>query len=165
MADEQGVPEPDQTAVRVALWRALHAADPQLLLLGSSALANETFTAAIGPAAAATYLTTPVLALADYPTAAEAVLADYRRQFAGEPTAYALYGYETMSVVLNAIRTAGSHGNDRQTVIDRFFATRDRESVIGRYSIEADGETTVTRYGVDRVAAGRPVFYRTISTG
>jgi branched-chain amino acid transport system substrate-binding protein len=69
-----------------------------------------------------------------------------------------------MSAVLDAIRRAGSHGNNRPDVIRSFMATRDRSSVIGRYSIEPDGETTLKSYGVERVAGGRPVFLRTIDT-
>ena len=46
----------------VALWRQLHAADPHLLLLGSSAMVSEPFASQLGAAAASTYLTTPVLA-------------------------------------------------------------------------------------------------------
>jgi branched-chain amino acid transport system substrate-binding protein len=149
----------------VALWRQLHSADPHLLLLGSSTMVNESFTAQIGPAAASTYLTTPVLATSEYPRAAERVLSAYRLHFGSEPGASALYGYETMSVVLDAIRRAASRGNDRQAVIDSFFAVRNRNSVLGRYSIDAGGETTLSRYGVDRVVASRPVFYRSIDIG
>jgi branched-chain amino acid transport system substrate-binding protein len=148
----------------VALWRALHGADPHLLKLGPSTLTDEAFTSAIGPAGASTYLTTPVLAPRDYPPAATRVLADYRRRFGGQPGPYALYGFEAMSAVLEAIRQAGSRGNDRQTVIDRFFATANHDSVLGRYSVQADGETTLPRYGVDRIANGRAVFYRSIAT-
>jgi branched-chain amino acid transport system substrate-binding protein len=147
------------------LWQALHRADPHLLLLGSNTLANTSFTAAIGAAGSQTYLTTPILALGDYPPAAARVLADYRRHFGGGPGASALYGFEAMSVVLDAIRAAGSRGNDRQTVIDRFFATKERDSVLGRYSVQADGETTFSRYGVDRVRDGRPQFLRAIDIG
>jgi branched-chain amino acid transport system substrate-binding protein len=149
----------------VALWRALHRADPQLRLLGSSALAGEAFAAAIGPAGASTYVTTPILALGDYPPPAARVLADYRRQFGAGAGAYALYGYEAMSVVLDAIRRAGTAGNQRQAVIDSFFKTSDRDSVLGRYSIRDDGETTLSRYGVDRVAGGRLQFYRALDIG
>ncbi len=149
----------------VALWRQLHSADPGLLLLGSSTLANGSFTSQLGAAGASTYITTPALQPSLYPTPSARVLADYRRTFGGEPGAYALYGYETMGVVLDAIRTAGSQGNDRQSVIDRFFAVRDRDSVLGRYSIQADGETTLGPYGVDRVQNGQPVFYRAIAVG
>jgi branched-chain amino acid transport system substrate-binding protein len=70
-----------------------------------------------------------------------------------------------MSVVLDAIRSAGSQGNNRQSVIDQFFAVRNRNSVLGRYSIEADGETTLGSYGADRVVNGQPAFYRAIDIG
>jgi len=146
----------------VALWRALHRADPRLLLSGSSALDTPAFAAAIGPAEASTYLTTPLLALDHYPPAAARALHDYRRQFGGRPGAYALYGFEAMSVVLDAIRAAGSHGNERQAVIDSFFATANRDSVLGRYSMQPDGETTLSRYGVDRVVGGRAQFSRAL---
>ncbi len=146
----------------VALWKQLHDADPSLLLLGSSAMVEEGFTSQIGAAAGSTYLTTPVLPAADYPAAAQQVLKDYRRAFGIEGGPEALYGYEAMTLVLDAIRGAGVRGNDRQVVIERFFATSNRNSVIGRYSIEPDGETTLSRYGVDRVLDGAPVFYRAI---
>ena len=92
------------------------------------------------------------------------MLSEYRRSFPGEAGPYALYGYEAMSVVLAAIRHAGSHGNDRQAVIDRFFAIGNRDSVLGRYSMRSDGETTLARYGVDRVHGGHAVFDHAIST-
>jgi branched-chain amino acid transport system substrate-binding protein len=147
-----------------ALWRRLHSADPSLLLLGSSAMAAESFTGAIGAAAAVTYLTTPVLAEDLYPPAARGVLARYRSTFHSEASAYVLYGYEAMSVVLDSIRRAGARGNDRPDVVKAFMATRERNSVIGRYSIEPDGETTLSTYGVDRVRDGQPVFARAIRT-
>jgi branched-chain amino acid transport system substrate-binding protein len=146
----------------VALWRQLHAADPRLLLLGSSAMAAEAFTSLLGEAAASTYLTTPALPASLYPPSSARVLADYRRAFGGEAGAYALYGYEAMSVVLQAIRAAGSQGNDRQSVIDEFFKAGSRNSVLGTYSIEPNGETTLSPYGVDRVVNGQPAFYRAI---
>lgn len=145
-----------------ALWRQLHRADPSMLLFGSSEMADESFTARIGAAAASTYLTTPVLAASQYPPPAQRVLEDYHSAFGGQAAPEALYGYEAMTLVLDAIRGAGARGNDRQTVIDAVLATHNRNSVIGRYSIAADGDTTLSRYGVDRVLDGRPVFYRAI---
>ena len=146
-----------------ALWRQLHRTDPGLLLLGSSAMVSEPFTSAIGAAGASTYLTTPMLPTGLYPSGATHILADYRNRFGGEAGPYVLYGYEAMSALLYAIRSAGPRGNDRQAVIERLFATRSRAAVIGRYSIEADGETTLSPYGVDRVEGGRPVFYRSVA--
>jgi branched-chain amino acid transport system substrate-binding protein len=146
-----------------ALWKRLHAANPRLLLLGPSTLVDESFTSAIGAAGDSTYLTTPVLPARMYPRAAQRVLADYRRTFGAEAEPHALYGYEAMTAVLGAIRSAGSRGNERQAVIDRFFAASHPDSVLGPYSIEADGETTLSRFAVERVVNGRPAFLRAIS--
>jgi branched-chain amino acid transport system substrate-binding protein len=156
-----GAPTPEA----VSLWQQLHSADPRLWLLGSSAMVSSTFTSAIGPAAARTLLTTPVLPVRDYPAAAQRVLVAYRRQFKERPEAYALFGYAAMSAALAAVRRAGRKGNDRQAVIDALFATPVHDSVIGRYAIEPDGETTLVSYGVDRVAGGRPVFWRALKVG
>jgi branched-chain amino acid transport system substrate-binding protein len=145
------------------LWKQLHGADPRLLLLGPSTMVSESFTAAVGAAGASTFLTTPVLPMRMYPRSAQRVLGEYRSSFGAAAEPYALYGYAAMSAVLDAIRSAGSRGNERQAVIDRFFATSYPDSVLGPYSIEADGETTLARYGVDRVVNGRPVFFRAMS--
>jgi branched-chain amino acid transport system substrate-binding protein len=156
----------------VALWQQLHAVDSSLRLLGSSSLSESavpaggastgaaSFASQLGGAAGVTYLGTPVLPSALYPPAARSVLAQYRAQFHEVAGPYALVGYEAMSAVLLAIRRAGTHGNDRQAVIDKFFALRDRDSVLGRYSMRADGDSTLARYGFDRVVGGRLAFYR-----
>jgi branched-chain amino acid transport system substrate-binding protein len=150
----------------VALWKELHSADPRLWLLGSSTMVNAAFTAEIGAGAdARTLLTTPVLPVSHYPASARPVLADYLRQFHEQPEAYALFGYEAMRATLQAIRRAGAHGNNRQSVIDALFAAGEHDSVIGRYAIEPDGETTLASYGVERVSGGRPVFWRELNLG
>ncbi len=155
----------DGSPAEAPLFAQLHLADPRLLLLGTSEMANVTFTSQLGAAGERAYLTTPVLAPRLYPAPAQRILREYRRNFGGDASAYVLYGYETMAVVLNAISSAGFRGDDRQVVIQRFFATHDRESVLGRYSMQANGETTLTRYGVDRVEGGSPVFFREIGAG
>ncbi len=147
----------------VALWRQLHSADSHLKLLGSSTMATEAFSSQLGAAATASYLATPLLATDMYPRAAQHVLSAYRKTFGRQAGPEALYGYEAMNLVLDAIRAAGSHGDDRDTITERVLHTRDRDSVIGSYSIEASGETTLRRYAVDSVVDGRPVFLRAFS--
>ncbi len=149
----------------VALWRDLYRADPSLLLLGSSSMDSESFASQIGAAGANTYLTTPVLPVRLYPLVAQRVLSHFRSVFGAEGGPYALYGYEAMELVLDAVRGAGARGNDRQTVIARVFDIRRRNSVIGRYSVQSNGETTLSQYGVDRVSHGRPVFLRAVAIG
>ena len=147
----------------VTLWQEMHAADRSVMLLGSSALANETFASQLADSAD-TYLTTPALPIDRYPAHAARVLAAYRTRFGGRPGASALYGYEAMSIVLDAIRAAGGRGNDRRAIISQLLHTHERASVLGTYSIEADGETTLSPYGVDHIAHGRLAFYRDFPT-
>ena len=99
-----------------------------------------------------------------YPLSARRVLSEYGRHFATVGEAYALYGYEVMSVVLASIRAAGNNGDDRQAVIDEFFATHERDSVLGVYSLQPNGETTLSTYAIDRLANGAPVFWRAFDT-
>ena len=80
---------------------------------------------------------------------------------AATPGAYALYGYETMSLVLGAIRAAGAHGNDRQ-VVDRAAARHARprlgaRALLGRSPTAKRRSRATASY---RVRGGRPVFYR-----
>jgi branched-chain amino acid transport system substrate-binding protein len=145
-----------------ALLKSLHEADPHLVLLGSSSLAASSFTSTLGAAGDATYLTSPLLPVRMYPASGRRVLADYANVFHERAGVWALYGYETMAGVLDAIRRAGSHGNNRGDVISSYFATRDRESVLGSYSVTPEGETTLRRFGVYRVQDGAPVFDRAV---
>ena len=145
------------------LWDDLHEAAPRMALLGTSSVLDESLSSQISAGAAVqTYLTTPVLPPAQYPRAAKAVLSHYQRVFGVPGGSYALYGYEAMNLVLDAIRRAGARGTDRQTVIGLVFRTSGRNSVLGRYSIDADGEVTPVRIGVDRVRHGRLAFARAI---
>lgn len=147
------------------LVRQLHDADPHLWTLASSTMQNSLFTSRLGDAEAGTLVGSPVLPVSFYPASAKRVLARYRRRFAAPSGPYVLYGYETMSVVLAAIRDAGDHGDDRQAVIDALFKTRDRHSVLGVYSMQVNGETTLSVYAVDRIVHGRPAFSRALSVG
>ncbi len=152
------------TSEAAELWRELHAAAPRLTLLASATMLNSVFTSHLGTAESSTFVGSPVLAQQLYPASAQAMLAEYDRRFGASVEPYALYGYEAMSVVLAAIRAAGADGDDRQAVIDKFFATHDRDSVLGVYSMQPDGETTLSSYAIDRVVNGTPVFWRAFST-
>jgi branched-chain amino acid transport system substrate-binding protein len=147
------------TSEAAELWRELHAAAPRLTLIASATMLNSVFTSHLGAAEANTFIGSPVLAPRLYPASAQAVLAEYDKRFGASGEPYVLYGYEAMSVVLSAIRSAGANGDDRQAVIDKFFATHDRHSVLGVYSMQPSGETTLSEYAIDRVVNGAPVFW------
>ncbi len=113
------------------LWHDLHAANPRLWLIGSEGVAADWLARAIEPSAA-----------------------ERTRFFVANRAPLAMYGYEAMALILDAIAAGG----DRAAIVDAARATRDRDSVIGRYSIDADGHTTSTAYGRLAVVGGELVW-------
>jgi len=98
-----------------------------------------------------------------YPPAGQKFFQDYKTTYGDQnPDPYALYGYETMSLALDAIKRAGDKGNDRQAVIQQLFATKDRQSVLGTYSIDQNGDTTTTDYGLYKIDNGQLSFDQVI---
>jgi branched-chain amino acid transport system substrate-binding protein len=79
-----------------------------------------------------------------------------------DPDPYAIFGFETMSLILDAIERAGDKGNDRDEVLKQIFATKRPDSVLGNYSIDKNGDTTLTDYGVYKVEGGKLAFQRTV---
>jgi branched-chain amino acid transport system substrate-binding protein len=149
-----------------ALARELHARLPHAKLFAPSTLAAPSFLTGLGAAAASTYVTSPILEPGQYPPAAQAVLARYRRLFPGTtPSAYALYGYEAMEDVLRSIRLVGRQAANRSKLIYAFFHRLGRrDSVLGDYTIDAHGDTSLQSFdGYSVGADGSLVLVRRLS--
>lgn len=140
----------------VRLWRALGRVRGLRLFAGDG-VAESGFTTRIPRGTRRrTRVTVATLDPASYPPSGQAVIA----ALGGSPDPYALYGYEAMSVLLDAI--ARGDGT-RDGTVEALFATRDRDSVLGRYSIDRYGDTTLTQYGGYRITrGGRLVFDRVL---
>ncbi len=89
---------------------------------------------------------------------------EYQRQFRQpHPDPYAIYGYESMSLLLDAAKKAAATGSlTRQKVVNEIFATKNRNSVLGTYSIDKNGDTTLTDYGLYKVVGKTLTFDRVI---
>lgn len=91
------------------------------------------------------------------PLAGRDELAAYTRRF-GSPDPWALYGYEAMALVLNAVSRSTDRGGDtarRSKIAEAILHTHDRPGVLGTYSITADGDTTQRACGIYRIAHGQ----------
>jgi branched-chain amino acid transport system substrate-binding protein len=132
-----------------ALWQELFTQVPHIKLFAPSTLATNPFLNAIGNAASATYVTSPILPLPEYGPQAQRVLSAYRRANDGkQPTAWSLYGYEAMESILAAIVRAARHGqaSNRLAVARAYFQLGYRHSVIGGYRITGRGDTSRSRF-------------------
>jgi branched-chain amino acid transport system substrate-binding protein len=69
----------------------------------------------------------------------------------------AVYGYEAMRLVLDAIRVAGA---DRARVVDEALRIRERRSPLGPYRLRATGEVETTRFALYALRDGRFEFER-----
>ena len=116
--------------------------------------------------AARTRITIPGVAPEEYPPAGKQFLKDYTAKFGEKnPDRYAVYGYESMSVLLDAVKRAGSSGGDRAAVVEELLGTKDREGVFGKYSFDENGDITLTPYGVYKIEDGALAFDRTVDPG
>lgn len=71
----------------------------------------------------------------------------------------ALYGYEAMRLVLDAIRVAGA---DRARVVREALRIRERRSPLGTYRVRATGEVETARFALHALRDGRFEFVRMI---
>jgi branched-chain amino acid transport system substrate-binding protein len=110
-----------------------------------------------------TLLTIPGLPPEEYTPAGREFVKAYAAKYGDKaPDRYAIYGYESMKLILDSIAAAGDNGDDRAAVVDQVFATKDRDSVLGTYGIDENGDTTLTTYGIYRIQNNATKFDRTI---
>ena len=151
----------DSGAARI--YQAVATAAPGMALFGSGAVEDDPAVARL-PASVLRRLrvTSPLLPLRLLPRSARLFDARFRTTFGRHPAPDALQAYEATRVVLDAIRAAGTKGNDRQAVTDAFFATRDHPSVLGSYSIDHNGDTTLSTFAGNRVTRNGPVLEKVL---
>jgi branched-chain amino acid transport system substrate-binding protein len=151
------------------LARQIGAVMPLVQIFGSAGVAESTF---VDPAAGGIPLwldsrvmvTAPAVGPSAGPASAKAFYAAYERRY-GPAQPFAIFGYEAMRLMLNAISRATDGGRRpvlRSRVLAEIFATRDRDSVLGTYSITRTGDTTIRRYGVWRVIDGGLSFWKSM---
>jgi branched-chain amino acid transport system substrate-binding protein len=116
----------------VQLFKDLAAALPDAQLFGSSGVAEEAFTdpdkGGIPPdVAERVVITAATLPRDRYPPAGQKFFADFKSAYGEkDPATFAIYGYESMALLLDAIERAGAKGNDRDAVLKELFATKGR---------------------------------------
>jgi branched-chain amino acid transport system substrate-binding protein len=147
------------------IFKDFAAALPAAKLYGPDGVADSVFaspkTGLPDDVAARTKVTIATLSVDQYPPEGQAFFESYTEKYGEEnPDPYAIYGYETMALALDAI--ARSKTGAKADVVKALFATRDRSSVLGTYSIDAHGDTSLTDYGVYAIKDGTLAFDSTI---
>jgi branched-chain amino acid transport system substrate-binding protein len=96
-----------------------------------------------------------------YPPEGQEFFTQFEQEYGeSNPDPYAIYGYEAMRLVLDAIERAGSA--NKEDILKALFDTKDRQSVLGTYSIDENGDTTLTDYGIYTIEDGELTFDKTV---
>jgi branched-chain amino acid transport system substrate-binding protein len=144
------------------LYRDVALASRRIELFGSDGVAETRFTSRIPRTAQRRmHITVGTYDPADLPPRGRDFVQRFEGRFGRDPEPYAIYGYEAMSLLLDAMQRAGDGCADRREVVKQVFATKNRDSVLGTYSIDADGDITTNRFGRFRVSHGRLLYDRT----
>jgi branched-chain amino acid transport system substrate-binding protein len=104
--------------------------------------------------------TVPTLTPEEYPPAGQEFFKTYQEKYGHTADPYAIYGYEAMSLALDAIER--SETGERADVLKAILATKDRDSVLGVYSIDANGDTSLGTYGAYTIKDNKLVFDQAI---
>ena len=147
----------------IQLYKDVYAANPNMKFFGPDGVAETSFTSKL-PAGLQPkmYLTVATVDPKDYPPEGQKFFSDFKAKYGKTPEPYAIYGYEAMSLGLEAMKRAGSKCNDRPSIIQQVFATKNKKSVLGTYSIDKDGDTTVNEFGRYLVKGGKLVFSKAV---
>jgi branched-chain amino acid transport system substrate-binding protein len=148
----------------VQLYKDVGAAVPDAKFFGPDGVATETFVKPLPKAIAdKTYLTVATIDPKDYPPEGQKFFKDYAAQYGKKaPEPYAIYGYEAMSLALDAMKRAGGKCSDRAAVSEQVYKTKAKNSVLGVYSIDKDGDTTVNDFGRYLIKGGELKFLKTV---
>jgi branched-chain amino acid transport system substrate-binding protein len=82
----------------------------------------------------------------------------YTKKYGAEPEAYAIYGYESAKVALEAIRKAGK--KDRAAIVAACLAIEDFPGALGTWSFDKNGDTTLKVLSGNTVKDGKFEFVK-----
>jgi branched-chain amino acid transport system substrate-binding protein len=135
------------------LIKDIRKAGVKAIFMGPDGILEEAFVQAAGEAANGVLATSANLPERLLPAKGKKFIADYRKIYKGEPETYTIYGYESMSVALDAIKKTCA--KDRAAVLTAVFATKNYSGVLGRWSFNAEGDLDLKDMAGNRIAKGK----------
>jgi len=142
---------------------ALRTAAPDVVFMGSDAIATDGFLKQAGAAAEGALAMFPGVPLDQYGPEARSWVQRYQARFVTEPHPYAIYAYEAARLAVAAAQRAGDAATDRERMLAALRdASKDRPGLLGSWSVGEDGETTAITHTAVQAHGGRWIFSRLI---
>jgi branched-chain amino acid transport system substrate-binding protein len=144
------------------LLKDLKAVAPEITFLGPDGIQTQAFIDAAGAdVAEGTLATVAGRDAADLGPKGQKFYTDFKAKYSRDPDPYAIYGYEAMSVALNAIEKAGK--KDRAAILEAIKGTKDYEGALGTWSFDENGDTTLADMRGFKSEGGKFVFQKYIT--
>ena len=154
-ADFYGATDPASAA---KFFNHVAGADPKAKLFGSSSLNSAAFTSAVSPSVRNLTVSIPGFMPQDLSPQGKTFVANFRSAYGHVPNTEAIFGYEAMSALLQAIKLEGKDANQRSAVVKGFLHLKVKSSVLGAYSIDSgSGNTSLDAFVFAHMHGGRLV--------
>jgi branched-chain amino acid transport system substrate-binding protein len=139
------------------LLKDLKSVAPEIPFMGPDGILTQAFIDAAGAdVAEGTYGTVAGKDVPDLPAKGKKFYEDFKAANGKDPDPYAIYGYESAQVVLNAIDTAKS--KDRKAILDALKQTKEYEGALATWSFDENGDTTLADIRGFQAKGGAWVF-------
>lgn len=142
------------------LLKDLKSVAPEIQFMGPDGIQTQAFIDAAGAdVAAGTLATVAGKDEKDLPPAGQKFYESFRTTTGkAQPDPYAIYGYESMSVALQAIEKVGK--KDRAAILDALKNVKDYQGALGTWSFDENGDTTLSDIRGFKVEGGKFVFQK-----
>jgi branched-chain amino acid transport system substrate-binding protein len=157
----------------VQLFKDLSNALPSAKLYGGDCLLDGVFYAKRGgipeDVQRKTVLTAQLLPPDQLTAEGRQVLDRYSAEYGGDLSAYAVYGYESMKLLLDSIRAVTAERAPssmlelRRAVLAHIYGDLGtRDSALGPYTVDSNGDAAIPQLAAYRLTNGEAVFYKNL---
>jgi branched-chain amino acid transport system substrate-binding protein len=144
------------------LLKDLKSVAPEITFMGPDGIQTQAFIDAAGAdVAEGTLATVAGKDIADLGPEGKAFFDKFRAKYQREADPYAIFGYESMKVALDAIAKAGK--KDRAAILDAVRNTKDYQGAMGTWSFDANGDISLDDIRGFKVEGGKYVFQKYVT--
>jgi branched-chain amino acid transport system substrate-binding protein len=143
------------------LLKDLKSVAPTIAFMGPDGIQTQAFIDAAGAdVAEGVYATVAGKDIADLGPEGKAFFETFKSKNGRDADPYAIFGYESMKVALNAIETAGK--KDRAAILEAIRNTKDYNGAMGTWSFDENGDISLDDIRAFKAEGGKYVFQKYI---
>jgi len=143
------------------LLKDLKSVAPNIAFMGPDGIQTQAFIDAAGAdVAEGVYATVAGKDIADLGPEGKAFFETFKTKNGRDADPYAIFGYESMKVALNAIEKAGK--KDRAAILDAIRNTKDYNGAMGTWSFDENGDISLDDIRAFKAEGGKYVFQKYI---